>query len=182
MTTPTTPAAPQATNPANSRVVTADTRVPMSLPLQKLEMPKIPGYHTHWMRGDPSRILQATRAGYTFVTQEDLDEVGAVAHNFDVAGDASASGNSDMGSRISVLSGNEQDANGRPVRLILMKLPQEWRDADMKVQAAKADATVEALRSERGVSQEEAAKRQHDTSNRYRGDSNRNIFQKRKVT
>lgn len=182
MTTQTTPVAPQAANPANSRVVTAENRVPMSLPLQKLDMPKIPGFHTHWMRSDPSRILQATRAGYTFVTQEDLDEIGAVVHNFDTAGDASASGNSDMGSRISVLSGNEQDANGRPVRLVLMKLPQAWRDADMKAQAEKADATVNALRSEQGVSQEEAAKRQHDTSNRYRGEANRTIFTKRKVT
>jgi hypothetical protein len=87
-----------------------------------------------------------------------------------------------MGSRISVLSGNEQDAAGKPVRLVLMKLPQEWRDADMKVQAQRADSTVSALRSEQGVNQEEAAKRQHDMSNRYRGDSNRNIFSKRKVT
>lgn len=175
MTTSTIP------NPANARAVSADNRVPMSLPLQKLEMPKIPGYHTHWMRADESRIRQAMRAGYTFVEQADLDEIGVAARNFDVAGDATANGNSDLGSRITVLSGNETDATGRPVRLVLMKMPQEWRDADMKAQAESADRTVAALRSDQGVSQEEAAKRQHDMSNRYRGESNRNLFSKRKV-
>jgi hypothetical protein len=41
----------------------------MSLPLQKLEMPKIPGFHTHWMRAEESRVRQAMRAGYTYVDQ-----------------------------------------------------------------------------------------------------------------
>ncbi len=177
--TQTTPS-PSASNPANNRVVTRETRVPMSLPLQKLDMPKIPGFHTHWMRADESRIRQAMKAGYTFVEQADLDEIGAAVNNFDIGGDAQASGSSDMGSRITVLSGNETDATGKPVKLVLMKLPQAWRDEDMKAQEQQADNTVRALRSEGGASQEEAAKRQHDMSNRYRGETNRNIFSKRK--
>jgi hypothetical protein len=178
--TSTTPA-PPAANPANNRgVVTRENRVPMSLPLQKLDMPKISGFHTHWMRADESRIRQAMRAGYTFVEQADLDEIGAAVRSFDLAGDANANGNSDLGSRITVLSGNEMDANGRAVRLVLMKIPQEWRDEDMKKQEEQADRVAQALRSEGGVSQEEAAKRQHDMSHRYKGDSNRNIFTRRK--
>lgn len=180
MTNP-TPTTPAATDPANApRAITAENRVPMSLPLQKLEAPKLPGFHTHWMRSDESRIRQAMRAGYTFVTQEDLDEAGGDINNFDVAGDAKAGGSSDMGSRISVLSGSETDRSGRPVRLVLMKLLEQFRKADLDAQAKMADNVVAALRSEQGVNQEEAAKRQHDMSQRYRGDTNRNIFSKRK--
>ena len=179
--TTTTPTTPATLNPANAtRAITADNRVPMSLPLQKLEAPKLIGFHTHWMRSDESRIRQAMRAGYTFVEQADLDEAGGDINNFDLAGDAKAGGSSDMGSRITVLSGSETDRAGRPVRLVLMKLPAEWRKQDMARQAQASDNVVAALRSEQGVSQEEAAKRQHDTSNRYRGETNRNIFTKRK--
>lgn len=180
MTNP-TPTSQPASNPANApRAITAENRVPMSLPLQKLEAPKLIGFHTHWMRSDESRIRQAMRAGYTFVEQADLDEAGGGINNFDIAGDAKAGGSSDMGSRITVLSGSETDRSGRPVRLVLMKLPEQFRKADLDAQAMMADNVVAALRSEKGANQEEAAKRQHDMSNRYRGDSNRNIFTKRK--
>ena len=51
-----------------NRVVSDDERLEMfraqlfndALP----DLPEIPGYHLHWMRGTPSRISQALRAGY----------------------------------------------------------------------------------------------------------------------
>lgn len=117
----------QKQNPANSvEKTTADRqRVPMSLPMQKLAVPDIPGYHLHWMNGTPARIGQALKAGYEFV---DPDEVNIA--NFGLADDASKSGNSDMGSRVSVGSGT--DEKGGEARLYLMKIKEEWWQEDQK--------------------------------------------------
>jgi len=130
-------------SPANARVTSTEarSRIPMSLPVQKLAVPEIPGYHLHWMRGDAARIMQAQRAGYTFVSQEEVELA-----NVGIANDAEESGNTDMGTRVSIVSGGDLDSGGQPERLYLMKLPQEHWEEDQKVLADRNEGIAEALR------------------------------------
>lgn len=136
----------EVTNPANSREtsVTDGTRIPMSVPETKLTVPEIPGYHLHWMLGNPQRIQQALRAGYTFVEQ---DEIYAV--NTGVANNAAESGSTDLGTRVSVPAGvNDLDPLGNPQSLYLMKIKQEWWDADQAKIAEKNELVARTLRGE----------------------------------
>jgi hypothetical protein len=102
-------------NPASkSDTLTAERkRIPMSVPVQKLEAPDIPGYHLHWFTGTPERIQRALDAGYEFV-----DDAEAGLNNTTLGGTSTRTGNTDMGSRVSVVSGNEVGLDGQPVRLI----------------------------------------------------------------
>jgi len=110
-------------NPANqpARRVTAETRIPMSSRNAKLAVPEIPGWHLHWAIG--SKVNRMLKAGYDFVDQSEVD-----LNNFDLAGDAGTSGNTDLGSRVSVAAGADVDSG----RLYLMKLPEEWWNEDCK--------------------------------------------------
>ena len=128
-------------NPANRdlQVKAERTRIPMSVPVQKLQIPEVPGYHLHWFRTEPGRIERAMQAGYEYVRDEELS-INAVG-----LGMASAiSGNSDLGSNVSVPSGTGKDGN--PIRLVLMKIKQEWYEEDQakldEVNAQTASAIV----------------------------------------
>jgi len=116
-----------AENPANKPQtrVTDATRVPMSVPTRRLEVPEdaCPGYHLHWFLDE--NIIRAQRAGYEFV---DANEVSLNQKN--VATDATVSGNIDMGSRVCVYAGLGQF--GKPTYLYLMKLRNEWWEKDQK--------------------------------------------------
>lgn len=134
-------------NPANEvevRVSDAN-RVPMTLPMQRLEAPEIPGHHCHWMRGDAARIQQAMRAGYEFVTGDEI-----LVNNLDVGGDASKTGNTDMGTRVSVLASVGGDGeignDGQPGRLYLMKIKQEWFEKDQGILAQRNADIAESIR------------------------------------
>lgn len=115
---------PEVTNVATARG-TERQRIPMSLPLQKLSVPDLPGFHLHWMLGSTTRINQALRAGYEFVEATEVETT-----NTGLADDASKSGNTDMGSRVSVSAGAELGTDGSEQRLYLMKIKQEWWEAD----------------------------------------------------
>jgi hypothetical protein len=116
-----------AENPANrlSSKVTDATRVPMSVPTRRLEVPEgaCPGYHLYWFLDE--NIIRAQRAGYEFV---DANEVSLNQKN--VATDASVSGNLDMGSRVCVYAGIGR--LGKPEYLYLMKLREDWWKKDQK--------------------------------------------------
>ncbi len=102
-------------------------RVPMSTPVQKLEVPDIPGYHLHWFRDwEPGRIERAKRAGYEFVMDSEV-RVNSVG----LGSDTTKSGNTDLGSMVSVVGGGVDD-KGNPGRLILMKLKQELWEQDQR--------------------------------------------------
>jgi len=112
---------PKNDNPANTLETSAipDDFVPMSLPVQKLAVPEMPGYHLHWFEGSPSRIAQAQKAYYTFVEDDEVR-----LNNTQVGDDLEKSGNTDMGSRISISAGRDAaGVNGQPLRLYLMKQP-----------------------------------------------------------
>ena len=116
-------------------------RVPMSVPVQRLEAPDIPGYHLHWFVGSPERLQRALDGGYEFV-----DERETKINNVSLGSESTRSGNTDMGSRVSVVSGQEVGKDGQPTRLILMKIKQEWWEEDQKLVEARNEQVAAALR------------------------------------
>ena len=100
-------------------------RVPMSVPVQKLAAADIPGYHLHWFLNTADRLQRAIEGGYEFVDEREV-KINSVG----LGGDSAISGNTDMGSRVSVVSGQEIGKDGQPTRLVLMKIKQEWWDED----------------------------------------------------
>ena len=115
-------------NPANApaKAVTEGRerkRIPMSLPRQKLEAPEIEGFHTHWFK--TSNVHAALRGGYELVKDDEIS-----LNQFGVGTSTSLSGNSDLGTNLSIPSG--VDSNGKPENLILMKIKMEWWLEDQK--------------------------------------------------
>ncbi len=129
-------------NPANpaERRVTEATRIPMSVPEARLAVPEMEGFHLHWFL--EKNLEAAMRAGYEFVEEGDVDVV-----NRDlIADDAAMSGSTDLGTRISILGGQTPDARGHIERLVLMKIKQEWWEADQQALEARNDKIAQALR------------------------------------
>jgi hypothetical protein len=120
-------------NPATSPAAKQERkRVPMSVPVQKLETTELPGYHLHWFRSDAERLQRALDGGYEFVDEREMK-----INNVSLGGDSAVSGNTDMGSRVSIVSGQEVGKDGQPARLILMKIKQEWYDEDQALLEAR---------------------------------------------
>jgi len=130
-------------NPASPLVPLAAERkrIPMSVPVQKLEAPDIPGYHLHWFRGEPDRLQRALDGGYEFVDEREL-KVNAVG----LGTTSTATGNTDMGSRVSVVSGDGVGRDGQPSRLVLMKIKQEWYEEDQQLVTNRNEQVASALR------------------------------------
>jgi hypothetical protein len=109
-------------------------RIPMDVPQQRLEVQEIPGWRLYWFKEE--NVAKAYCDGhYDFVTQED-----ARLNRITIAGNPRESGNTDLGSGVSIIGG--KDADGRPQRLVLMKLPIEFFKED---QAAKMLKNTERL-------------------------------------
>ena len=115
-------------------------RIPMSVPVQKLEAPDVAGYHLHWFMNSPERIQRALDGGYEFVDEREI-KVNSVS----LGGDSALSGNTDLGSRVSVISGQEVGKDGQPTRLVLMKIRQEWYEEDQKLVDERNAQTANAL-------------------------------------
>lgn len=129
-------------NPANAqgKPDAERKRIPMSVPVQRLEVPDIPGYHLHWFQGTPARLQRALDGGYEFV-----DEKETRVNSVGLGNESTRSGNTDMGSRVSVVSGQELGHDGQPARLVLMKIKQEWWEEDQKVQEKRTEQVINAL-------------------------------------
>lgn len=132
--------APNPANEAEKFTIPADFQ-PMSLPKERLSVPEKPGWHRHWFRGTPERLALAQRAYYQFV---DPDEVGV--NSRDLAGDASHGGSTDMGSRVSVVSGDDIERGGQPARLYLMECRQELFEESQRILAERNESIAAALR------------------------------------
>lgn len=115
-------------------------RIPLSVPQRKLEVPEIPGFHLRWFRGTPQRLAQAERAGFIFVSPEEI-ELNSVA----LGGDASHNGNTDLGSRVSVIEGSEVDGGGNAIRMYLMKQSLEHYKEDKALNDQRNDSIAETL-------------------------------------
>ena len=131
-------------NPANEVVVAEvpDNYIPMSVPTLRLQVPPKAGYFRYWFRGDANRIQRAMQAGYKFVHPDDVR-----INNFDLGGSASNSGNTDLGTRVSVTSGDDVGPDGNPNRLYLMEIPLELYERGQKHLEERNDQVAAALRS-----------------------------------
>ena len=155
-------------NPANDVKVSEipEGYIPMSAPVQRLQVPEMPGFKLHWFRGEPGRIARAQRAGYKFV-----DETEVRVNNFDLGGSKDNSGNTDLGTRVSIEAGEDDG------RLYLMKVPQELYDYAQKLLCREVDSVVDALTSGKvGSENDEEAS---DTANRYVQRKRTKLFKKR---
>lgn len=147
-------------NPSNVADLPADFR-PMNSPTLRLSVPEKAGYHRHWFRGTKERIARAQQAGYRFVDEKDTK-----VNNRDLAGASEESGNSDMGSRVSVVSGDDFSEGGQPSRLYLMECPEHLYRKSQEVIEERNDSVADALRGGilgAGASGENSA----DMKNRY---------------
>ena len=151
----------QKINPANDADKTnaARKRIPMSVPVQRLEAAEIPGYHLHWFQGTAERIQRALDGGYEYVAPEEMK-----INNVSLGGDSAVSGNTDMGSRVSVVSGQEVGKDGQPTRLILMKIKQEWYEEDQRAVEQRSAQVAQALTTGAFGSEKDSA---GDTARRY---------------
>ena len=159
-------------NPANRSGGAERKRIPMSVPVQKLSVPDIPGYHLHWFQGTPERLERALEGGYEFV-----DEIETSVPDAGLGGTSTRTGNTDLGTRVSIVAGKEVGADGQPIRLVLMKIKQEWYEEDQKLVEERNQATIDSLL---GGTQNAGG---HDSSHRY-VDRERTVipdFFKRKV-
>lgn len=148
-------------SPANGKERKSErTRVPMSTPQQKLAVPEIPGYYMYWMKGTPERLQKALNAGYEFV---DYDEVQLT--NVAIGGDATKNGNSDMGTRVSVIAGEEVGPDQQPIRLYLMKLKEEWHQEDLAIHGQSSETLIKSLKTGQIGSEKDSG--QGDNSSRY---------------
>ena len=155
-------------NPANDVKVSEipEGYIPMSAPVQRLQVPEMPGWKLHWFRGEPGRIARAQRAGYRFVEETEVR-----VNNFDLGGSKDNSGNTDLGTRVSIEAGEDDG------RLYLMKVPQELYDYAQKLLGREVDSVVDALTSGKvGAENDEEAS---DTANRYVQRKRTKLFKKR---
>lgn len=115
-------------NPANANGVAAQRpqrrRIPLSVPRRKLEASPIPGFVLYWFK--ESNIEIALQAGYDFVDNREVLLSQSVESN-----STDASGNTDLGSRVSVVGGISE--RGMPERLVLMKIREEWWREDREL-------------------------------------------------
>lgn len=118
-------------------------RIPLTLPQAKLSVPEIPGFHLYWFRGTSQRLAQAHAAGYDWVRPEEVD-----INNTLLGGDASKTGSTDMGSRVSIAEGGDAaDGSGNAIRLYLMKQPMEYYLEDQKLLQQRNDSIADTLTS-----------------------------------
>lgn len=97
-------------------------RIPMSTATRKMEVAPIDGYYLYWAA--EINIPAMLQAGYEFVDRGETNMV-----NLGLGADRSNSGNTDLGTRVSMI-GSLQGPQGGMERAYLMKLRQEWRDED----------------------------------------------------
>ena len=115
-------------------------RIPLSVPQRKLEVADIPGYHLRWIRGTAQRLAQAERAGYDYVSPEEVQ-----LNDTLLGGDGTKTGSTDLGSRVSVVEGSEVDGGGNAIRLYLMKQKLEHYYEDNEIAQKRNDSVADAL-------------------------------------
>ena len=151
----------QKANPANEKPKLPVGYRPMSVGQRRLEVPPLEGFHLHWFRGTPGNLNRAKQAGYEFVEPDEVS-----LNDFDLAGGNDSTG-TDLGTRVSVISGDEIGHNGQPGRLYLMKCPKHLYEYAQGLLAKVVDDTADVLRGGKvGVSQDGQEARS-DVGKRY---------------
>lgn len=125
-------------NPTLSREQLADERaevkqrVSMSAPSLKMQVDCPDGYVCYWFNDYPGRVQRAIQAGYEFVDPEEVN-VALTCY----ADDPAISGNTDLGSRVSLVVGEYQ---GHPLRAYYMKIREEWYKEDQEALDARCQS------------------------------------------
>lgn len=139
-------------NPANVKQESKGNRrarVPMSVAMRKLEVPEIPGYHTHWIK--ESNIPRALAAYYEFVEDREVP-----INQRNPGLDTEISGNTDLGARVSIAAGIGADS--KPERLYLMKLAEEfWIEDRAKIDGRNASMMGQIFRGEKIIDKDEVS-------------------------
>lgn len=122
---PTPASKPSPASPPPAEAQKADLpqrrRIPMSVPIRRLEVPELAGFHLHWFR--ESNVPRAQQAGYEFVSDDEV-----MVNSRSVASNSELTGNADLGTRIRVHSGVTE--LNHPEYLVLMKLPEHFWEED----------------------------------------------------
>lgn len=139
---------------------------PMTSATLRLQVPEKDGWHRHWFRGTPERLARAQQAGYRYVEPDQLEEEGQTVNNFDLGGDSDASGNTDLGTRVSIISGDDLDRGGQPGRMYLMECPLEYFDHAQSIVNATTDDVATALRGGT-IGEGKSGEKRGDEKNRY---------------
>jgi len=145
------------TNPANAEAKPKHDRIriPMSTPTRSMEVPEIPGYHCHWIKEE--NVPRAIQAWYEFVQDHEVP-----VNQRSVGTDKNITGNTDMGTNISLITGT----NGK--RSYLMKLKEElWLEDRKKLDALNAGKLQAIFRGETILSQDPEGKGSGNTAHRY---------------
>lgn len=127
-------------NPANDNSIAAQIargerkRLPVSSGRRKLEVPEIPGFNLYWFLA--RNVQAALEGGYEFV---DAKDTVLIQHNPASASDTS--GNTDLGSRVSIATTGADGAE----RLYLMKIRLEWYQEDQAAIQAKNMSVLQAI-------------------------------------
>lgn len=124
-------------NPANTSAPDAGARrrIPMSVPMRKLEVSPIPGYSLYWFL--QQNVPRAQQAGYEFVQANEV-----TLNQQNVASSKDISGNADLGGQVKVISGSGVEG---AEHLVLMKIRLEWYNEDRRLieeQNAKVLASI----------------------------------------
>lgn len=163
-------------NPASKPLELPKDYKPMSSATLRLEVPEKQGWHRHWFRGTPQRLQRAQQAGYRFVDPSEVD-----INNFDLAGDSKAAGSTDLGTRVSIASGDDTAGNNQPTRLYLMECPQEYYEYAQKLLEKEVDKVAETLRGGK-VGTTASGETVDDATKRYlKKGSETSLFHKRKT-
>lgn len=166
---PMNPAANPAERPGRERAEMQ--RTPMSVPVQRLAVPEIPGWHLHWFRGTPDRILRAQQAGYQFVSMEEVN-----LNSLSLGSDSAVSGNQDLGSRVTVASGSELTADNQPMQMVLMKLREEHWRADCRILEDRNEQIADAIRGGKIGAGQAGGENMRDQALRYTSKESKNLF------
>ncbi len=132
----------EATNPTvKNESAVERTRIPMSVPRRKLETSEIKGYHQYWFLHQ--NVPMAQQAGYEFVGSEEV-----TLNQQGVATDRAIDGNASLGTRVEIVAGGGDN-------LVLMKIKDEWYDADRKaIEERNADILNSIFRDEKVMGSE----------------------------
>lgn len=105
-------------------------RVPLNSFRTKLHIPEDQlekGFHYRWFKDVGGRVEQAQNAGFDFVLNDGKIQVGE------------REGNTDVGSRISILGGDDPRKPEGSYRMVLMRQPMEFYEEDQKEKQDRID-------------------------------------------
>jgi len=130
----------------------------MSVPLRKLEVPDLPGWHLHWFL--EKNVPRAIQAAYEFVDFRELPI------NSTGIGTSLEGGSADLGDRVRVLSGVSELSH--PEYLVLMKLREEyWLEDRRAIDERNAARMGSIFRGEKILDSDELKVSSDDQALRY---------------